>query len=419
MAITETRIHRLIGISQALAGHTDPGMAFRAAAAEIAGLICYDHIDIAIILPDRQTHVVYEVGPPTSWSDLVKNPLPTDRSPARLVLRGEAPFLLAADAQTDPRFHFAQALDQPIYEAGLRGRIIVPMRLRGGIMGTLNVSRQVADCYMMGDVEIAQVCADLLTPYIAALLHAQEARRAMRAESRARRSELYLRQGASRLTEDLDRERARLAMDLHDQTLADLARIARHVAALRAGGEARDADLADLGRLVDSCLTELRGVIDDMQPSLLGLFGICDALEAHLGKSVRHHQPAVETRVRDETGGVIDKVAEPALTALYRIAQEAINNAAHHSNAHVIAVTFQRINGGIRITVADDGCGLGKGGRLSRVGGLSHMRTRATLIGATLRTEARPEGGTQVVVDYRLPQAASEPPQGRVVALIG
>src|SRR5690606_35374907 len=112
-------------------------------------------------------------------------------------------------------------------------------------------------CYNEDDVRLAQICADLLTPYITALIQSQETRRATLAERRSRRRERQLRLGASRLTHDMDRESQRLAMDLHDQTLGDLARIARHIAGMKIKAGRPEADLAELEQMVGGCLTEL------------------------------------------------------------------------------------------------------------------------------------------------------------------
>lgn len=398
MALPDHLADHLISISHALAGHTDPGEAFRASAQEVAQLICYDHIDIALMMPDRRTHLVYEVGPKTSWSNLTQNPLPIECSPARLVLQLHQPYLLAADALTDNRFHFSGALNEPIHAAQLRSRIIVPMRSRGDIVGSLNISRQVPDCYTFADVEVAQICADVLTPYIVALIHAQDARRAMLAERRARKSEKRLRRGASQLTETMDRENRRLAMDLHDQTLGDLAHIARRAAALRSAGSAGREDLAELENLVSGCLTEVRRIVDSLQPNMLQLFGLRDAIEAHLSKGVADVHPPIAIEVNDLTEGAVDSLADPVRTALYRIAQEGINNAVRHSGASHIDVTIARTERRFSVTICDNGRGIGPS-RRDDEGGLSHMQTRASLSGAFIRWDRPVGGGTRVVVE--------------------
>jgi signal transduction histidine kinase len=406
--ISAALVERLLAISRALAGHIDPGEAFRATAAEIGTIIPHDHMDVAILLDEGRQHVCYEAGFHTSWSTLARNPLPVDVSPVRSVLRGELPYLLTADALEDPRFHFDGAIDEPIYSAGLRSRIIVPLRARGDIVGALNVSRHERDCYTIRDLAVAQHCADLIAPYIYALIQSEEARRAMLAESEARNRKELLRVGAARLTEGMERERRRIAMDLHDQTLADLSRIVRQVAALHRQGVARPAQLADLEHEIVNCLTELRHIVDDMRPGVLELFGLRDAIEAHLNRSVSRASPPIAVHIRDQSDGIADMLPERIRTALYRIAQEAINNSVRHAEPSRIDVALLAVGPMLRITVTDDGSGY-SGVEPEEGGGIGHMHTRAALIGANLRVEPAPERGTRVSVEIALENAAPAP----------
>src|SRR5690606_1336625 len=107
---------------------------------------------------------------------------------------------------------------------------------------------------------------------------------AMLAERRANKRERQLRRGASQLTEAMDRENRRLAMDLHDQTLGERAHTAGRAAALRSAGVARLDDLEELEKMVSGCLTDVRRIVDSLQPNVLDLFGMRDAIEAHLIK---------------------------------------------------------------------------------------------------------------------------------------
>lgn len=391
-------IDRLLAISRALAGHIDTGTAFRATAIEIGTLIPHNHIDLAVLSHDRRMHACYEAGFHTSWSELSQHPV--EGSPIRSVLWGEVPYLLADDALFDQRFHFTGAFDEPIFAARLRSRIIVPLRARGGIIGALNISRHEIGCYTLADVEVAQQCADLIAPYIFALIQTEEARRAMLAESEARNRVELLRVGASQLTEGMERERRRMAMDLHDQTLADLARIARQLSALRGQGVARAAQLADLEQEVAGCLTELRHIVDDMRPSVLELFGLRDAVEAHLNRSVARAKPPIAVRIADTSDGSADSLPEPVRTALYRIVQEAINNAVRHAAPRRIDVLLASTASMLRVIVTDDGQGCGTVDPAAH-GGIGHMHTRAALIGARLRIgqASRKGGGTRVVIE--------------------
>lgn len=398
-SVSPVLVDRLLAISRALAGHVDPGAAFRATAVEIETLIPHAHMDVAVLLDEGRSHACYEAGFHTSWGDLAERPLPTDRSPVRMVFRGDVPYLLTGDALTDQRFHFPGALDEPIYSGQLRSRIIVPMRARGDIVGTLNISRHERDRFDESDVSVAQQCADFIAPYIFALIQTDQARRAMLAESSARSREELLRVGASKLTEGMERERRRMAMDLHDQTLADLARVARQVSTLRHHGVARDAQLAELESEIVSCLKELRRIVDDMRPSVLELFGLRDAVEAHLNRSVSGAKRPIAVHIEDTSAGHADALSETTRTALYRIVQEAINNAARHAEPRNIDVRIEATETDLRVSVTDDGVGCGDIDP-AVCGGLDHMRTRAALIGARLCIEpTEHDGGTRIVVE--------------------
>jgi signal transduction histidine kinase len=401
---------RLMAISQALAGHTEPGAALAASAAEIGRLIPHDHLDIAVLWREGQEHICYETGMQTSWSGLAERPMPVEVSPVRSVICGEMPYLLTADALVDERFHFAGAIDEPIFTARLRSRIIVPLRARGRVMGTLNISRQDPACYGAPDVDVAQHCADFLAPYIYALTRAEEARQALLAESEARLSEELLRTGALHLTEGMERERRRLAMDLHDQTLGDLARVMRQLAALRSQGAAGAEELAAIELEIATCLSELRHIIDDMRPGVLELFGLGDALESHLNRSVRSARPPIAVHFTDDSAGAADNLPEPARTALYRIAQEAINNAVRHARPSRIDLRLAACPQTLRVSVTDDGCGCGEAAQAAS-GGIGHMRTRAALIGAALSiAPAAAAGGTSVTVALPREGAAGKAP---------
>jgi signal transduction histidine kinase len=400
-------LDRLLAISRAFSGYIDVGAAFRATASEIGTLLPHDHMDIAVLLKDGRGHICYETGCQTSWSELAQNPLPVERSPIRAVLRGDLAYLISGDALKDSRFHFEGALDGPIFAAELRSRIVVPLRAGGNIVGALNVSRHAADCYTAADLEIAEHCAEFIAPYIFALIQSEEARRAMLAESEARNREELLRIGALRLTEGMERERRRIAMDLHDQTLADLARVVRQVSALNRNGIAGAAQLAELEGEVTNCLTELRHIVDDMRPSVLELFGLRDAVEAHLTRSVSRAIPSIAIRMQDTSDGAADDLPEWKLTAIYRIAQEAINNAVRHAEPSRVEVRLESTPAILRIVVADDGRGCGEIDP-GAGGGIGHMHTRAALIGArlTVRRASR-RGGTRVVIEISREDAAA------------
>lgn len=133
--------------------------------------------------------------------------------------------ILTDDAWTDPIFHFAGSDSNPIFEANLRSRIVAPLRVQGELIGSLAISSHKKNFYSEDRIVLVQGAADLVAAYLFALERGKEAKDSAVAELEATGRERTLRIGALRLTESMERERQRLGMDRHDQTLADLSRM--------------------------------------------------------------------------------------------------------------------------------------------------------------------------------------------------
>lgn len=395
---SDALVDRYLAISRAIAGQLDYQNVLRQVAKEVDSLFQPDHIDIAIILPNQRTCLVnYEVGVTTDWSQ-VKDPAPLVGSPIRSLLLGEVPSILTGDAWEDERFHFSGAFDSPIFDARLHSRMHVPLHVHGVVHGSLNISSHQKNKYTTEDLEIAQQVADLLAPYIYAIIRSDQARQAALAEGDARGREEALRQGALRLTEGMEKARRQLGMDLHDQTLADLTRISHHLARIRRQRPFNPADLATLGNEVASCITELRRIIEDTKPGVLELFGFAQAVEAQLERSVAGAKPPIHTEVRDRYSAVLDACSESLRTTLFRIVQEAVNNAVKHGQPRSVAIDIDAEDDYLRIEIADDGRGMAAEPHRS-TGGLDNMRVRAALISAEIAiARDHRKNGTRVVV---------------------
>ncbi|ANH07620.1 sensor histidine kinase [Shinella sp. HZN7] len=397
-----------LGISRLLAGQLDFRSAIRSVANEVAHIIPHDHLDVCVLVEDGNYHTAYETGIDTAWGDL--EGAPVVYSPIRSLLWGEVDYLLSDDATVDPRFRFEGAFRAPIDEQSLRSRIHVPMKVEGAIIAALSCSSQSAGLYTLDDVERARVIADLLTPYFFALRAAEQAQRSAIVEAEARAREEGLRLGALRLTEALEQERQRIGMDLHDQTLADLTRLARRVEQLSLSGEIGPDALEPVSRSLQHCMHDLRQIIEQAKPSVLQLFGLAQAVENHLDRSVRDSGMPIRWALADETAGALDKLEPTVSVALFRIAQEAINNAVRHARPTTLAVRLRIEAESLVLDVVDDGCGVVR--TRGRIGsGVENMKTRARLISASCAIGAgRNNSGTTVTV--RLPLA----PQGGAAA---
>ncbi|MCX7888470.1 MAG: sensor histidine kinase [Rhodobacteraceae bacterium] len=394
----------LLLISGHLAGKVEIRDALRSVKAEIEKILPVDHLDVCLMDDEEQFITAYEVGLRTRWS-LSRSAVAI--SPVRDVLTGKTDFMLTGNAMEDPRYVFPGAAAQPILTHGLRSRINVAMKILGRTIGSLNCSSFRPDIYDMSTVERVRIVADVLAPYFYALRAADKAKRAaiVRAEAQAREEGLRL--GALQLTQALERERQRIGMDLHDQTLADLTRIMRDVAR---GEIAPDSLLA---RLQD-CVGDLRRIIDTAMPTLLELFGFTHAVRIHLERAIGEGG-SVAVSVVDETGNAADALDSTTRIALYRIAQEAINNAARHSGADRIEVQIDW-DRGLRLRVCDNGSGLPSPAALSpedgrRTGGLAHMHTRARLINAGFAVRQADASGRGTIVEVLVPTPAEAQPE--------
>ena len=90
-----------------------------------------------------------------------------------------------------------------------------------------------------------------------------------------------------------------------------------------------------------------------------------------------------------------------AANHLYRIAQESINNATRHGKAGVVSLRLGSENGGVQLTIEDNGCGIPQPVPQSTGMGLSIMQYRARTIGGQLEVAPRAEGGTIVACSFQ------------------
>ncbi|WP_336058100.1 GAF domain-containing sensor histidine kinase [Nitratireductor sp. CH_MIT9313-5] len=386
----------LLRISSHLAGQVEIKSALRAVKAEIENLLPIDHLDVCLIDDEVRWNTSYEVGLHTRWS---LRRTSVHISPVRSILYGETDYMLTGNAMEDPRYMFPGAISEPILRHQLRSRINVAMKVLGRTIGALNCSSNKPDHYSEADVERMRHVADVLAPYFYSLRANEQAKQAAITRAEAQAREEGLRQGALELTRALEQERQRIGMDLHDQTLADLTRIMRDLERAETVQER-----AAISNRLQDCIQDLRQIIDTAVPTLLQMFGFVHALRIHLERAVGD-EGEVEIAVHDETHGLIDRLDATTRIALFRIAQEAINNAARHSGGDRIEVLVAPHGKGLKLSIRDNG--VPRFEDTKAAGGLSHMRTRARLIDAAFHIHT--DKGT--VVEVVLGNPASPHPR--------
>lgn len=199
-----------------------------------------------------------------------------------------------------------------------------------------------------------------------------------------------------------DRERDRLARDLHDglcQNLAGISALCGGLGkSLAAGGDLTEAVLlsAEIGELLGESIGEARDLTRRLYPTELEQWGLSAALDKLASNVGAWHQVSCRFD-RDRLLVRLDLSVE---AHLYRIAQEALNNAITHGRAEQIELSLHGLGDQACLCVRDNGVGLTKlAARASGIG-LRSMKYRANLIGGVLDVESIQPRGTQVTCRF-------------------
>jgi signal transduction histidine kinase len=194
-------------------------------------------------------------------------------------------------------------------------------------------------------------------------------------------------------------EPARLARDLHDsvvQTLYGISLGAGTAAELLHGNPAHaEASLAWIKETAAAGLTDLRGIILRLRPEALVGAGLAAALKGvfeTLNATPGAHRPAGWDLKLDADPPVSPQVEE----ALYRIALEALGNAARHADASQVTLRLAGGDSQVVLEVVDDGVGFSPEQPMPGRFGVRSMRERAALLGGTLDIRSAPGAGTAV-----------------------
>jgi signal transduction histidine kinase len=152
-----------------------------------------------------------------------------------------------------------------------------------------------------------------------------------------------------------------------------------------------------LGRLSQGALQalkEMRLLLYELRPSEYLQDGLVAALQRRLD--------AVENRtgmdVQFKVTGILPPLDEAEEVALYRIAEEALNNTLKHSNAHQVSVELHLSGEQVELVVSDNGCGFDPVQKTAAGGiGLSSMRERAAAVGGSIEIRSSPGEGTHII----------------------
>lgn len=287
----------------------------------------------------------------------------------------------------DRRYKYIPALRGEDYTSMLS----VPMLCRGTVVGVLNVHAKETRVWDDGDVTLLSEVANLLARAV------ENARLVARLEEREETLETF----AAQTVEAQELERRRLAGEIHDGISQRLISLWYHLLAAEdsvADPERLGSELGAAKGLATDALSEARSAITGLRPAVLDDLGLGAGLES-LARSIDGVEADVE--ITEE------RLPSHMEMAIYRIAQEALQNVAKHAEASHLTLQFGPTEEGVRLAITDDGGGLPEQWVAMAEDrgsyGMAGMRERAELIGGRFAVTSRPGRGTTIEVDVPLP----------------
>ena len=311
-------------------------------------------------------------------SDLTDRFFPMATAPAirEPLDRGEA--ISIPDIQAVP---LPAGLDAVLRTQNIRAMLLAPLRARGTAFGIVAVARdQTGDVFSPAEVNLAET----ITADIAGAI--ENARLFERAQELA-----------------VIEERNRLARELHDSVTQTLYSVALMTEALPRVWEqhpdkAQEA-LNILHRLARGALGEMRNLLLELQPAMLLEKDLGELLRQLANATMGRTQIAVETRVNGERS-----LPDEVHIALYRIAQETLNNIVKHAATSQATIELDLEPAQVVLCIHDDGCGFDPLADAGHGFGIRNMTDRAETIGARFRLESQPGHGTQIKVVWQEPK---------------
>jgi two-component system, NarL family, sensor histidine kinase DegS len=208
-----------------------------------------------------------------------------------------------------------------------------------------------------------------------------------------------------------EEERMRLARDLHDEVLSDVASLTLYA----------DKVAPQFGERVSALSERLRAAIYDLRPPMLN-YGLWPALDSLVNKL--NARAGEEMEIYLNVSGREERYPLHVEQHLYRIAQQAIDNALKHASATIIEISGELSPAGIRLEVADNGVGFPaeQAAELAtllthRHFGLVGMMERAWLVGAETTIEAAAGRGVRVTVCWDSGRYEATQNRGQVIKL--
>lgn len=192
-----------------------------------------------------------------------------------------------------------------------------------------------------------------------------------------------------------EKERKRIARDLHDEVGAMLSVVKLNVGRMERKADTPLTNLAgETKQYLDEVITQVRRISRSLLPPSLEKMGLFYAIE-ELGNWVNKSN---ELELKCILHGEQYRLASDRELALFRISQEALNNALKYANASEIVIQNRFSEKGVAVAVSDNGKGFDLSDQAKHGLGVQNMQSRAELIGALIKIKSAPGKGTRVII---------------------
>jgi len=304
--------------------------------------------------------------------------------------------MLVEDASQNSRL-----TKEVVRKYGIKSQLIVPLRCRNKVNGTLCVAVYSQRMFQQEEVELLTVIGNQIGVAIEnAKLYKSQQEVAEQLRTMQENLRFYLRQ----VTNAQEEERKRISHELHDETIQALVALSRRLDTIASKNKGLSADISqeveEIWQKINDIIREVRRLSQDLRPAALDRLGLLPALE-WLASQVTEYS-GIATKV--SVVGKQRRLAEEVELVLFRIIQEALRNVWRHSQANEAGIKVEFEQSKVKITVSDNGKGFNlpeKIEGLTRHGklGLTGMYERAQLIGGRLTLQSNPGSGTSVSIE--------------------
>jgi signal transduction histidine kinase len=209
---------------------------------------------------------------------------------------------------------------------------------------------------------------------------------------------------SSYLQATTERDKSRLARDLHDELGGILTSAKIDIAWLEGHSKSTDPEvvprLQRLSETVDEAVHVKRRVVEDLRPSLLDHLGLGAALDWYVRETCS--KAGLQCNFRSLPEG--EQVPPEVAIAIYRTVQEGLTNTLKHAQATAIDISLERQRNGYKLKLSDNGAGISdfRADKLSH--GIAGMRQRARALGGRFALRTAPREGTTIEAYFPLPR---------------